>query len=96
MNEDTSGSKMAMVIDDNNIDLYITARVIRKISGIGQVLEFSSGESALQYLKDAKSDLSLVPEYIFVDIYMPEMSGFEFMEAYDFLPEELKSTANVI
>lgn len=90
MNENTSTSKMAMVIDDNNIDLYITARVIRKINGIGKVLEFSSGETALQYLKEVKSDLSLIPNYIFVDIYMPQMSGFEFMEAYHFLPEEIK------
>lgn len=80
----------AMVIDDNNIDLYITARVMRKNNIAKEVLEFTSGVQALEYLRQNQENHALIPELIIVDIYMPQMSGFEFMEAFDALPPPLK------
>lgn len=90
MNEMPPKYRTVMVIDDNNIDLYITARMVRKNNFAGEVLEFSSGKGAFQYLTENKNNPGMIPEVIFVDIHMPQMSGFEFMEAFDSLPEDLK------
>lgn len=79
-----------MIIDDNVIDLYITKRLIIKNNFGKNVLEYFSAEQALKYLQDHQETISMWPQIIFIDIYMPVMSGFEFLEAYDLLPSKLK------
>jgi CheY-like chemotaxis protein len=79
-----------MIIDDNNIDLYIASRVIQKAGFADNVLRYTSAREALQYLKEHTDRIPKLPEVIFVDIYMPDMSGFEFMAAYDGLAPKLK------
>lgn len=83
--------EIVMIIDDNNIDLYITSRMIIKNNFAEKVLQYISGVDALQYLTDNQNNLALLPEIILVDIYMPLMSGFEFMEAFDGLPDKVKN-----
>ena len=84
-----------MIIDDNVIDLYITKRLVIKNNFGKKVLEFAAADEALQYLQDHQEEQSLLPQIIFLDIYMPVMSGFEFMEAYDKLPASLKTNCMI-
>ena len=80
-----------MIIDDNTIDLYISSRLITKNYFGEKVLEYSDAKEALRYLQENQHDFSMLPQVIFVDIYMPVMSGFEFLDAYDKLPHDLKN-----
>lgn len=80
-----------MIIDDNTIDLYISSRLIIKNNFGKKVIEYSDAREALQYLQDNQDNIAALPQVIFVDIYMPLMSGFEFLEAYDKLPNSLKN-----
>jgi len=82
-----------MIIDDNAIDLYVTSRMILKNNFSKKVLEFSLAQNALQYLQDNQNNTALLPQVLLVDIYMPMMSGFEFMEAYDKLPDTFKNNS---
>lgn len=84
-----------MVIDDNVIDLYISKRLILKNKFGKNVLEYFSAENALKYLQDHQETISMWPQIIFIDIYMPVMSGFEFMEAFEKLPSTLKKNCKV-
>jgi CheY-like chemotaxis protein len=84
-----------MIIDDNNIDLYITKRLIIKNNFGKNVLEYTAASEALKYLQDNQDNIPMLPLVIFIDIYMPGMSGFEFLEAYDKLPTELKKHCKV-
>lgn len=84
-----------MIIDDNNIDLYITKRLIIKNNFGKKVLEFVDAKEALNYLQNNQDNISLMPQIIFIDIYMPGMSGFEFMESYDKLSATLKTYCKV-
>ncbi|MBP1225693.1 response regulator [Flavobacterium sp. 1355] len=80
-----------MIIDDNSVDLYITSRMISKNNFGKHLLLFTSGEEALKYLLEHQHNTSLLPQVIFVDIYMPLMSGFEFLDAFDKLDDTLKN-----
>jgi len=84
-----------MIIDDNNIDLYVASRLMVKNNFSKNVLEYSFAQHALQYLRENQGNESLLPQVIFVDIYMPVMSGFQFMEAYDALDDRFKNSCKV-
>ncbi len=84
-----------LIIDDNLIDLYIAARMITKNNFGKKVLQYSSAIEALQYLQENQENIPGLPDVIFVDIYMPGMSGFEFMAEYDKLQTALKKHCRV-
>jgi len=84
-----------MIIDDNTIDLYVCSRMIIKNNFGKKVLQYSVATEALKYLQDNQKNFSELPQVIFVDIYMPIMSGFEFMAEYDKLPPALKEHCKV-
>ena len=84
-----------MIIDDNTIDLYVCSRMIIKNNFGKKVLQYSVATEALKYLQDNQNNFSELPQIIFVDIYMPVMSGFEFMTEYDKLSLALKQHCKV-
>jgi CheY-like chemotaxis protein len=84
-----------MIIDDNTTDLYVCSRMITKNNFGEKVLKYSVASDALKYLQDNQDHFSELPQIIFVDIYMPIMSGFEFMEAYNKLSANLKNHCKV-
>jgi CheY-like chemotaxis protein len=84
-----------MIIDDNLIDLYISSRMITKNNFGKKVMQYSSAIEALKYLQENQESIPRLPEVIFVDIYMPGMSGFEFMKEYDKLSTSLKNLCRV-
>jgi len=91
----SSRFESVMIIDDNLIDLYISSRMITKNNFGKKVLQYSSAIEALKYLQENQENIPRLPEVIFVDIYMPVMSGFEFMKEYDKLSTPLKDLCKV-
>lgn len=86
---------LVMIIDDNNIDLYVCSRMINKNNFGKKVLQYSVATEALKFLQDNQDNFSELPQVIFVDLYMPMMSGFEFMEQYEKLSPALKEHCKV-
>ncbi|MBF4505264.1 response regulator [Flavobacterium sp. JLP] len=80
-----------MIIDDNLVDLYIISRMVTKNNFGKNVLHYTEAQEAMKYLQENQENISKLPQIIFVDIYMPLMSGFEFLEAYDTLSTNLKN-----
>lgn len=77
-----------ILIDDSAFDLFIYEKLILK-SGIGNTVRpFNSAIDALEYLAGENDRL---PEtIILLDLQMPGMNGFEFIDQFDLLPEGLK------
>ena len=84
--------KLAILIDDNDIDLFVQKRFIEINRFAGQVITFRSPLEALTYLgKDNE-----LPEIIFLDLNMPVMDGFEFLERFVTLPEGVTKYCQVV
>lgn len=67
-----------MLIDDESFDLKMYRRIISRSGIEAEVLAFTSAEDALDYLLDPDSPQVAL---IFLDVNMPRMTGFEFIEA---------------
>jgi CheY-like chemotaxis protein len=85
-----------LLIDDDPDDNYIHQIVIDSWGKCEAVRIAESGSDALTYLTNTAAGNYIRPEVILLDINMPGMNGFEFLEEYHKLPDHLKSNVVVM
>ncbi|HLG34246.1 MAG TPA: response regulator [Bacteroidia bacterium] len=88
--------KKIFVVDDNDIDRYIITSIVSRFNFSKEALEFNMAQKALDWLEENKSNPAALPEIILLDINMPEMNGFEFLDAFEHFPDEVKKQSSVI
>lgn len=84
-----------MLIDDFALDRFLAEKVIEKNSFASHVTSFSSATDGLSYLRSLDKDGQL-PDVIFLDIYMPIMNGFEFLDNFVGLPEHIQNKCKIV
>ena len=75
-----------LMVDDSEPTNYVNKKIVEKTGIAERVVTVESGFEALEFLKE-EADKEGYPELIFLDINMPGMNGWEFLEAYDKLPK---------
>jgi len=72
-----------LVIDDDDINIFIIKKVIEKTGYEVDMISKSNGQLAVDYLTSITSNVEIFPHIILVDINMPILNGWEFLEAYE-------------
>jgi len=82
--------RKVMLIDDNEVDLKINSKIITISKLFNEIILCKSGEEGLSYLNTHIDDEEKLPDFILLDIQMPEMDGFEFLEVFKKFPKQVK------
>ena len=74
------------IIDDDDIFIYGTKKIMKKIDFCDEILVFNNGQEAMDGLKQLTAQNKKLPSVIFLDINMPIMDGWEFLEDFIKIP----------
>lgn len=79
-----------IVIDDNKLDCFIAEKIITNTGMSESIRLFSDARQALEFIRKNVSFSTPARTVVTLDVQMPLMNGFEFVEAFETLPPELQ------
>jgi CheY-like chemotaxis protein len=85
--------KSVLLIDDDEPTNFFSSLLIEDAGCAEHIQIAESGQTALSLLKDSAIP---TPDLIFLDINMPAMDGWEFLERYKQLPKDSQSKIVII
>ncbi|WP_379084217.1 response regulator [Pedobacter sp. UC225_65] len=74
-----------LVIDDDDINIFIIKKIVEKTGFDIDMVAKSNGQQAIDYLNETITEHKTLPNLVLIDINMPVMNGWEFVEAYQTL-----------
>ena len=92
--------KTVMLVDDNEIDNLINQKMIEATDLAENILTYTGAKGALEFLKNIEKIPTMLqtamPEVIFLDIDMPLMDGFQFLDEFEKFSDEVKNGCAII
>ncbi|WP_209402054.1 response regulator [Pseudozobellia sp. WGM2] len=70
------------IIDDDDIYQFTMTAALNNLKKIDKITTFLDGAQALDFITDNLKNKEELPDVVFLDINMPIMDGFQFMEEY--------------
>jgi CheY-like chemotaxis protein len=84
------------IIDDGELDRYVTQKFLERINKNLIIKTFEDAEQALELIRENTENDSSLPVVILLDLQMPLMNGFKFVEEFEKLPLEVKKKYTII
>ena len=83
-----------LLIDDNDIDNAVNAKLLQLAKISDDITAFTDPMKALRHLATVGSTWTS-PRHILLDIRMPNMDGFEWLDAFRQLPDDIQAMCRV-
>ncbi len=74
--------KNVLLVDDDHIFNYLNEKIIQRMGFSDEIHSARNGQEAIDLLNRYLSGSSSLPDIIFLDLNMPVMDGFAFIEAF--------------
>lgn len=81
-----------LLIDDSDASNELNSYCLNKMNVCDEILIAKNGEEAIDLLEESEE----LPELIFLDIRMPVMGGFDFLEEYEFISNQDKKAVIIV
>ena len=95
MSQPTPQSRVVLLIDDDSTTNFLHKRAIRRVEEDVTIADALDGEQGYTYLQRTHERGEQAPDYIFLDINMPRLDGWGFLERYRELPAEWREQARL-
>ncbi len=82
--------KTVWIVDDDPVQKFLIARILKSVQEIESHFEFEHGKHAYDYLLELLESKAKLPEIILLDLNMPVWDGWTFLTKYNELPLENK------
>jgi CheY-like chemotaxis protein len=89
-------SLRVLLVDDNDTDNLIGKRIIEISKFATKVEVINSAKKALEFLEQNMQNSGQLPDVLFLDINMPIIDGFEFLERFAKMSETIKNKTRVV
>ena len=87
--------KCALFIDDDKVTNFINQFLAQRSNHFENVMVASSAQEGLDYIQKANNGETVPPEIIFLDINMPAMNGWDFLNTLNQMSIPLKEKLNI-
>jgi CheY-like chemotaxis protein len=84
-----------VLIDDNPIDHYIMRTMLYNNAVCKQATYTYDGSMILEFMEEYKSDTNRLPDVIFLDLTMPDFSGWDFLDRFEKLKDSLNKSVEL-
>ena len=84
-----------IIIDDDPIHHKMVQYMLNKNDLAKETTYTFDGKLVLDYLEENKSKIMALPDYIFLDLYMPNHSGWDFLNRYQEIYKSLKKDIKI-
>lgn len=84
-----------LLIEDDPITIMVCDRIIKMTGFAEQVQSKENGQEAIKYIKSIIEDETTFPEIIFLDINMPVMNGWDFLQEFDALKSKIPALPRI-
>ena len=88
--------KSFLLVDDDQICNFISTKLLQRLDLAQEIHTAGNGHEALNLIKDHYIVASTLPDIILLDLNMPVMDGFSFLEAFQRLGLPRKEEVSII
>jgi CheY-like chemotaxis protein len=71
------------LVDDVELNNFITSRLLNKVLVSPMVTAFDNGRRAIDELRSLQAKGHTLPDFIFLDVHMPILNGWEFLAEFE-------------